>query len=1001
MSETTSPNVRSREIDNTGPTSNSPVGVPAAVISPTQKGPAFVPTTVPTFPDYTTVFGNPVEGAKFGALAAKEWLSTQQSFLQLRVLGAGQGTRRNQSGTNTGQVDGAGFLVGDQQPQVTLSGALGHNTFAKTSGIPSLFGSPGRTFFLAAAMTENSDYSSTFFSEAGLGSQAVITRGILFAASGVILTLSASNVDSGLTSDNVAQSGALFGFHSGSVNLSSGKQEFVMLLNGHKQTATYPRCLTASFDLNAANYFGNVFNRDPLKMEEAGYVLYSSFDIQPKQAYVTGSSFVNAVSGAAQLGNGLENIAFLLTSSVSRNSGSTTVPNFENFQDRFRAASTPWIKSQNFGGIQQNLFKIWMLDDGSASNTKAKFSIENIAPSTTDTYQFGTFDVVVRDFYDNDNAKVILEQWRGLNLDPNSSNYIGKIIGDNHTYFNFDTSEGKQRLVTTGEYSNNSNFIRVEISDLVKNEEMNPTALPVAFGGHQHLVTSGKAVFPALVDTNYLQGSNPTQKIIQPPVPFRKNLTKGGRSSVRADRNLYWGVQFETVVDPRTPNNSLIFNDSIESFNKYYPNFQTTWMNVVVRDNEGTASTPENGVLDASLFCNNAFSLEKVQVIYNSNTSLPDVTQLENWTYVRTGSIPTNTSDLTRALRVSDLTEPSVRNVAKFTLFAEGGFDGVRVFDEDCTTFSNAAVTQEMEYANRGLTNGPTVKSYTKALDILSDISETSIQLLAMPDIRVPYLTDLATNMVENRFDALFVMDIEQRDYINSKVTTDSQQISVKNTVSGFRNRGLNSSYAAAYFPDVILRDTVNRSLVQVPPSVAVLGAFGKNDALAHPWYAPAGFSRGALGTTDSVAVQLNQENLDSLYSVSINSLTTFPGRGPVVWGQKTLLAKSSAFDRINVRRLLIELRRRVRKVALRVLFQQNREATLQQFKDLVTPILREIKTQKGVDNFQVDIDTTTTTEADIQNKTIRGKIWVAPTKTLEFVSLDFVLNNNVGAQVG
>jgi phage tail sheath protein FI len=189
--------------------------------------------------------------------------------------------------------------------------------------------------------------------------------------------------------------------------------------------------------------------------------------------------------------------------------------------------------------------------------------------------------------------------------------------------------------------------------------------------------------------------------------------------------------------------------------------------------------------------------------------------------------------------------------------------------------------------------------------------------------------------------------------------------------------------------------------LVQVPPSVAVLGAFGKNDALAHPWYAPAGFSRGALGTTDSVAVQLSQENLDSLYSVSINSLTTFPGRGPVVWGQKTLLAKSSAFDRINVRRLLIELRRRVRKVALRVLFQQNREATLQQFKDLVTPILREIKTQKGVDNFQVDIDTTTTTEADIQNKTIRGKIWVAPTKTLEFVSLDFVLNNNVGAQVG
>ena len=117
------------------------------------------------------------------------------------------------------------------------------------------------------------------------------------------------------------------------------------------------------------------------------------------------------------------------------------------------------------------------------------------------------------------------------------------------------------------------------------------------------------------------------------------------------------------------------------------------------------------------------------------------------------------------------------------------------------------------------------------------------------------------------------------------------------------------------------------------------------------------------------------------------------------MWGQKTCLAKKSVFERVNVRRLLISIRRQVKKVANRILFEQNREATLARFSDLVNPILKRVMDQKGLEAFSVQINTQTTTQADIQNKTIRGKVFLVPTKSLEVLSLDFVLSN-LGATI-
>jgi phage tail sheath protein FI len=245
-------------------------------------------------------------------------------------------------------------------------------------------------------------------------------------------------------------------------------------------------------------------------------------------------------------------------------------------------------------------------------------------------------------------------------------------------------------------------------------------------------------------------------------------------------------------------------------------------------------------------------------------------------------------------------------------------------------------------------------------------------------------------------------MDIEETNNAGV-VLTGSGVVSVKKTVDNFKNRGLDSSFAAAYFPDVtktVLTTTIGRSnsveenLITVPPSVVALGAFSYNDAVAHPWFAPAGFTRGALEAVESATIRFNRNNLDDVYDADINPLTAFPGTGVVIWGQKTLLQNSSALDRVNVRRLLIDIRRSVRNVANTLLFEPNRQETLDRFNSLVNPILQRVQEQGGVDRYKVIIDTTTTTQADVENNTIRGKIFLQPTRAVEFVALDFVVTN-------
>lgn len=1001
--------VTTREIDLSGPVTTPLVGTPAGVIGTSNKGPAFVPTSVGNRTDFDAKFGKS-DGTKFGVLAVYEWLRNAQSVTYLRVLGIGDGQKRSTS-TKPGRVVSAGFIVGEQQPNDD-SGILTSNPYANAGGVL------GRTYMLGCFMSESA--GSSIFSSASLQGQGSVTpsvtmavpilRGVIMAPSGVIMRLSSSFTGSvAPTSTAVANSdhgtqGSLLG----TVRLSSAKQEFVLLLNGHKGTdSAYPNVITASFDPTAPNYFANVLNRDPYSIQKAGHYLNSFWDIHPSLAAVTGTGLISS-SYSAGLTGGLESAAFLLTGSLARDTGSATVPDYESFEDRFHHASSPWVISQRFGGVNKNLFKFVMLDAGAGTADKIKISIENISPSSDTRDPYGTFDVVIRDWEDTDNNPRVYEQYRGLSLNPSADRYIAKAIGDLSVYYDFDKTTTSQKLVVDGNYPNASNYVRVVLDDLVINGSIDATALPIGYRGPAHLVTSGTAPLAAPTGIGGLSDLlvlDALKRVVQPPVPYRVSLLEGEGTKALVNSSLYWGLQVEQVTSTTNPNGTSVKNDSVKCFTHYYPTFMTTYQNIL-ESNIGQVDTSTLGVIDADRFDNNKFTLENVRVITGSNA----VADPQKWTsavYMRGGVIGTSETDKTRAVTISDFTQPN-RKFLKFTMPLQGGFDGVNIFNREEANLTNTAVKQDMDDSNRGQSTGPTAGAYRKALDIMQERTDVDIQLLAIPGIRHSIVTDKAIDSVENRFDAMLIMDIDEYDTNGSVITGSVQVPSVINTATNFKSRALNTSFAAAYYPDVVITDPNTNTNVVVPPSVVVLGAFAQNDAVAYPWFAPAGFSRGALGTTLEAKVKLSKDNMDTLYDANVNPLVAFPGNTPassasqggvVVWGQRTLQSFASSLDRVNVRRLLIDLRRQVREIANSFIFEPNRESTLNRFQAAVEPRLARIQKQFGVERYKVQIDTTTTTQADVESNTIRGKIFVQPTRAIEFVSLDFVVSN-AGTQI-
>ena len=279
--------------------------------------------------------------------------------------------------------------------------------------------------------------------------------------------------------------------------------------------------------------------------------------------------------------------------------------------------------------------------------------------------------------------------------------------------------------------------------------------------------------------------------------------------------------------------------------------------------------------------------------------------------------------------------------------------------------------------ANQGKT------AYDDALNLLSNQDEYDINMILIPGI-LDNLTNhgaiisKAIDVCEDRGDCFVIVDPVE--YASTLATATT------------RGDARDSNYAAMYWPWIQVPDNQVGTNRWVPPSVVLGGIFAFNDKVAHPWFAPAGLNRGGIDTAIQAERKLTNSNRDTLYESNINPIATFPGQGVTVFGQKTLQKKASSLDRINVRRLLIALKKFIASSSRFLVFEQNNTATRRRFLNIVNPYLEQVQSNSGLTAFKVVMDGSNNTPDVVDRNILYGQIFVQPTRTAEFIVLDFTV---------
>jgi hypothetical protein len=324
-----------------------------------------------------------------------------------------------------------------------------------------------------------------------------------------------------------------------------------------------------------------------------------------------------------------------------------------------------------------------------------------------------------------------------------------------------------------------------------------------------------------------------------------------------------------------------------------------------------------------------------------------------------------------------------------------GGTDGLNITEAE--PFRNSRMgssTNVNDYA---------FNSVQRAIITVEDPESVECNLMIAPGITKTTLTDQLIETCRKRADALAIIDIEGGYTPETEGTSDfaNRLGSVSTTVTNIQTRDLNNSYACTYYPWVQIKDSASDRLLYVPPSVIALGTFASSEASSELWFAPAGFNRGGLNTSHrsaaglpvvGVVERLTSGKRDDLYENNINPIAKFPAEGIVVFGQKTLQQTSSALDRINVRRLMIHVKKEVSRFAATILFDQNVDVTWTRFTGLVEPFLADIMSRYGLTDFKVVLDETTTTPDLIDRNILYAKVYLKPARAIEYIAVDFII---------
>jgi hypothetical protein len=551
----------------------------------------------------------------------------------------------------------------------------------------------------------------------------------------------------------------------------------------------------------------------------------------------------------------------------------------QDYTEGVSVASTPHVVSQDISGVRYPLFRFHTLGHGDVYNTKFKIGISNVKAAGEDgATDYSVFTVTVRSYSDTDKRKVVFETFNNVNLDPASTNYIARRIGDR-----FITLDASGKITENGDYQNRSKYIRVEVSD---QGSFPISAAPFGHGAY----------------TNAITATTNAESRLVPAVTLQTNSVGNTSSSPI----YYSGFDFETTG---------IKTDNSQHLKPIPLGAQT-----------------------------------------GSNVTFAFDSQL---TYQMTGS---NSADMVKR---------------QFLLAFQGGYDGMN------PTIAKAVGTNITQQNTQGFdcSNGASsgTLAYFKAINAVSNPDEYDINLVVTPGIirsLHPSVTTKVIDMVEDRQDCFYIADFSEA---NSDIADTTLQ-----------SNSVDSNYVATYYPWVKTIDNNNNKIMSVPPSVLLPGVFAANDRLAAEWFAPAGLNRGGITGAISVLNRLTHSERDTLYENKVNPIAAFPGQGIVAFGQKTLQDKASALDRINVRRLLITVKKFIASTSRYLLFEQNTSTTRNRFLNTVNPYFEAIQQRQGLYAFKVVMDETNNTPDVIDRNILAGQIFLQPAKTAEFIVIDF-----------
>ena len=1003
-----SPGVFLNEIDNSQ-LPNEPRDMGPLVIGRAKKGPAMRPVIVDSFAEFVQLYGEPVPGGNgsdiwrngnettpmYGTYASQAWLKNSSTLTYLRLLGTKDvdaGAAGNAGWKLDGTIDsGLNMTMRPHFPTDTTTGSA-YGLFVITNEASGNDGTKG----FPEIPTVTGSLVATWYVQDGVV--------------GLVGQFPDWGGSAGANTYTTAQTAG-----SGSARFigSDAQGNFTVVITGSNSSGYPNRVQTFSLSPTNKNYIRNVFNTNPTLTNVTTAVSAS------RERYWLGETYAynfaqkvarNVVTGTGGpasgsvggVGGELESlyIGFILPlisgsgATIARHGSRQTA--FEDSTGR-NNPRTGWFFGQDLGGgnasgsysyyNMNKIFKLHALDHAEWASANLKISISNLNYSTNEFNKYGRFDVLVRQASDTDQAPIVLERFSNCNLNPNSLDHVAKKIGDQYVSFNTTT----RRLETKGDYPNKSKYVRIEMAfEDPPNEELLPFGVygplqynnidfanasnaiaagfgsTMAYGARQFLSQSTAGLQDVATDQLIITGSGTgavvgatLYKFLFPSHELRMSASQDGISD---PTDAYWGV----------------WTGKSSSNNKFNPDYAD--LNRNLSDNEDQFDTGTNTTYQF------VFTLD--EIVQSGST---------NNFYWLSGSRSSNDANVTNRLPISAKTgSASYRDVIdaginRFTSPLYGGSDGLDITEKDPfrnTLLADATATTSYAY-----------NSIKEAVDIVRDPEFVEYNLVSIPGITNEQLTSHLIDTCELRADALAVIDLKG-DFAPAHEGTSKTYPNLSTTISNLKDRGINSSYGCAFYPFVQIRDTIAGNLVYMPSSVAAIGAMSYTDRVRAPWFAPAGFNRGGLSSgvaglpVINVTQKLTSKDRDDLYDANINPIASFPNEGIVIFGQKTLQVTRSALDRINVRRLLLFIKKGISNIAANILFEPNVRSTWARFIGQAEPFLADVKARFGLDDYKLVLDETTTTPDLIDRNILYAKVYLKPTRAIEFVAVDFIISN-------